>query len=249
MAGSNNIYASVSKGRRPGVINISSFASALDTTYLQPEIVWSYEAGLKGKALSSSLNYDFSIYYYDWSHFQTSVTEELVSTTVDAGKAHSLGIEAGARYYFSKTSNVFANYSYIKGEFDDEDSNGNPQEYAGNTFRLTPENTFSAGLDFNFNFSENTKSIYFRPSYTYKSKVYFEDDNTEELSQDGYGLVNLTAGFVLKRKQTYQIGFFGKNMLDEKFIIDAGNTGKSFGTPTWIAGARQVMGVELNVRF
>ncbi len=254
MAGNNNIYASVSKGRRPGVISISSFGAALETNYLQPEIVWSYEAGMKGKALNSALNYDLSVYYYDWDHFQTSVNTDVTSstsseTTVDAGKAHSLGLEVGARYYFSRTSNVFANYSYIDGEFNDEDSDGNPQDYAGNTFRLTPKNTFSAGLDLNFNFAQDKNSFYVRPSYTYKSKVYFEDKNTEELSQDGYGLVNLTAGFVFKRKQMYQIGFFGKNMLDEKFLIDAGNTGDKFGTPTAIAGARQVMGVELNVRF
>ncbi len=258
MAGNNNIYAGVSKGRRPGVIDISTDLNmylftgeitTLDTNYLAPEIVWSYEAGTKGKFLNGALNYDLSLYYYDWSHFQTSVTEDLISKKIDAGKAHSIGLEAGARYYFSKTSNVFANYSYIDGKFDDEDSDGNPQEYAGNTFRLTPKNTFSAGLDLNFNFSQNKNSFYLRPSYTYKSKVYFEDDNTEELSQDAYGLVNMTAGFVFKRKQTYQIGFFGKNMLDEKFLIDAGNTGDAFGTPTAIAGGRQIMGVELRVDF
>ncbi len=251
MAGDNNIYASVSKGRRPGVIDIDTDLSnaTLDTTFLDPEIVWSYEIGLKGKAMNSALNYDFSLYYYDWDHFQTTLTEDFDSKTVDAGKAHSLGLEVGGRYYFSRTSNVFANYSFINGEFNDKDADGNPQEYAGNTFRLTPKNTFSAGLDLNFNFVQDKNSFYIRPSYTYKSKVYFEDDNTEELSQDGYGLVNLTAGFVFKRKQTYQVGFFGKNMLDEKFLIDAGNTGDSFGTPTAIAGARQLMGVELSVRF
>ncbi len=258
MAGNNNIYAGVSRGRRPGVIDVSTdlnmylftgTLTTLDTTYLAPEIVWSYEVGSKGKFLNGALNYDLSLYYYDWSHFQTSVTKDLVSKKIDAGKAHSLGMEAGARYYFSKTSNVFANYSYIDGKFDDEDSDGNPQEYAGNTFRLTPKNTFSAGLDLNFNFSQNKNTFYVRPSYTYKSKVYFEDDNSEELSQDGYGLANLTAGFVFKRKQIYQIGFYGKNMLDEKFLIDAGNTGDAFGTPTAIAGARQLMGVELKISF
>jgi len=39
----NNFYASVSRGRRPGVISILPSK----TTYLQPEIIWSYEAGVK----------------------------------------------------------------------------------------------------------------------------------------------------------------------------------------------------------
>jgi len=251
MIDNNNLYASVTKGRRPGVINISTDLStaSLDTTFLKPEEVWSYEVGLKGKALSSALNYDFSLYYYDWSHFQTTVYEEGYSKSVDAGKAHSLGFEAGMRYYFSKTSNFFANYSYINGEFNDNDSYGKPQEYAGNTFRLTPKNTYSAGIDFNFNFNQDKNSFYLRPSYTYKSKVYFEDSNTEELSQDGYGLLNLTTGFKFKRKYIYQIGFFGRNILDEEYIIDAGNTGKSFGAPTWIAGSAAMMGAEFSIKF
>jgi outer membrane receptor protein involved in Fe transport len=61
--------------------------------------------------------------------------------------------------------------------------------------------------------------------------------------------VNLTAGFRFNKSLKYQIGFYGKNLLDEKFIIDAGNTGNAFGIPTFIAGARRLMGIELKVSF
>ena len=39
-----------------------------------------------------------------------------------------------------------------------------------------------------------SSTFYLRPSYTWQSKVYFEDDNSEALSQDAYGLVNLRVG-------------------------------------------------------
>jgi outer membrane receptor protein involved in Fe transport len=243
----NNVYANVARGRRSGVIDIQPD----DTTFLDPEIVWSCEAGIKGVFMNGKFNYDFSAYYYDWNNFQTtvySIETGGLGEAKDAGKAHSIGLETGLRYNFYNGSSLFVGYGFIDGQFNDKDEDGNPQEYAGNTFRLTPKHSFSAGLDVNSRLA-NYVMLYFRPNYTYKSKVYFEDTNDEALTQDGYGLVNLTAGFRFNKSLKYQIGFYGKNLLDEKFIIDAGNTGNAFGIPTFIAGARRLMGVELKVSF
>jgi len=39
------------------------------------------------------------------------------------------------------------------------------------------------------------------------------------------------------------------NALNEEYIIDAGNTGRNFGIPTYIAGAPSLFGVELSYKF
>ncbi|MCC9138596.1 TonB-dependent receptor [Pontibacter silvestris] len=243
----NSIYVSVARGRRPGVIDVQPD----QTTYLKPEIVWSYEAGVKGNVLGGKLNYDFSTYYYDWNNFQTTVynlSAGGLGQSIDAGKAHSFGIETGLKYNFMQNSSVFANYGYINGEFNDKDSDGNPQEYAGNTFRLTPKHTISAGIDFNKKLGDIV-GLYVRPSYSYKSKVYFEDSNSEALSQEGYGIANLMAGFSFNKATRYEIGVFAKNLFDEKYIIDAGNTGNAFGIPTFVDGQRTLYGLEFKVSF
>jgi iron complex outermembrane recepter protein len=38
-------------------------------------------------------------------------------------------------------------------------------------------------------------------------------------------------------------------LLNEQYIIDAGNTGLAFGTPTFIAGAPRFLGIQLRARF
>ncbi|MDD2438489.1 MAG: TonB-dependent receptor [Massilibacteroides sp.] len=248
----NNIYASVSRGRRPGVV----YVLPAKTTYLQPEIIWSYEAGIKGNILNSRLNYDLTAYYYDWNHFQTtslttvegSLTPQYLSN--DAGKAHSFGIETGLRYRLLPQLSIFSNYAYIDGEFADKDEDGNPQEYAGNRFRLTPKHTFSAGIDATIAL-KGKQTIFLRPSYSYKSKVYFEDDNTELLSQEGYGIFNYTAGIGFKmNKNLYgEISTYGKNVLNKKFIIDAGNSGNTIGMPTFIGGSPSQFGVQFKIGF
>ncbi|KMW80013.1 TonB-dependent receptor [Bacteroides sp. 3_1_13] len=251
----NNAYISVSRGRRPGVIAVTSGKQGeMEVNKLQPEIITSYEAGLKGIVLGGKLNYDLSVYYYDWNHFQTTTLKDngalgLETVPDDAGRAHTFGVEAGVQYAPCRHLTLFGNYSYIDGKFNGTDENGVPQEYAGNRFRLTPKNTFSAGVDVNIP-TGKTGNVYIRPSYSYKSQVFFEDNNREDLSQEGYGIANFTAGYRFHPKNVYyEIGVFGKNAFNKKYIIDAGNSGDNIGMPTYVAGSPSVFGVQLKVGF
>ncbi|MFC3198753.1 TonB-dependent receptor [Parapedobacter deserti] len=249
--GRNNVYASVSRGRRPGVISILPSA----TTYLNPEVVWSYEAGLKGLISDGKLGYELATYYYDWSNFQTlslqtidgSITPQLMAD--DGGKAHSFGVETGLRYFVSPAFNIFGNYAFVDGKFNDTDEDGNAQEYAGNRFRLTPKHSFALGFDADIPLTARS-SAYVRPSYSYKSGVYFEDNNREDLYQKGYGLANFTLGYRFSAgRASYDIGAYGKNVFDTKYIIDAGNSGDNIGYPTFIGGSRSVVGAQLRITF
>ena len=240
------LFGTTSRGRRPNVINVT----AAETTILSDEIVWSYEVGAKSLFLNNSLQFDINAYMYDYSNFQTSVAKledgVLTNITQDSGNSSSFGFEVALQYAFSKTSSFFANYGYIDASFDAEDSDGNPQELAGNTFRLTPENSFSAGFNINLEIHKNL-GYFFRPTYTYKSKVFFEETNLPEISQDGYGLLNVRTGLVVNKN--YEINFYITNVLDEEFIVDAGNTGGAFGIPTFIAGAPRFFGLQVKAKF
>ena len=248
----NNVYVSVSRGRRPGVISFNN--DPTDIVRLKPEIIVNYEAGIKGSVLDSRLGYDFSVFYYDWSHFQSSRKQQTESgafedVASDAGKAHTFGIEAGLRYNFTPLVSVFGNYAYLDGKFNDRDGDGLEQVFAGNRFRLTPKHSFAVGVDANIPVSKSMM-LYVRPTYSYKSKVYFEDENTEALSQDGYGLLNCTLGVQKQcRSFYYEVGLYGKNMLNEEYLIDAGNSGNNIGSPTFIAGAPSVFGVQFKIGF
>ncbi|MCD8182490.1 MAG: TonB-dependent receptor [Bacteroides sp.] len=252
MFGRNNVYASVSRGRRPGVISFNNTPDEI--TRLKPEIIVSYEAGVKGNVLKNRLGYEFSVFYYDWSHFQSSrlVSDENGTKKYvadDAGKAHSLGFEAGLRYSFTSNIHVFGNYAYIDGKFSDTDGDGREQELAGNRFRLTPKSSFALGVDANIPLNKSAM-FYVRPSYSYKSKVYFENENSELLSQDGYGVLNCNLGLQWKPKKVYyEVGLFGKNILNEEYLIDAGNSGNQIGFPTFVAGSPSIFGVSLKVGF
>lgn len=249
MIGRNNIYASLSRGRRPGVLYFNNDPKDFET--LKPEIIYSYEAGVKGSLLQGRLNYDLCAYYYDWYNYQTSVFNATTSKYEydDAGRAHSLGIEASISYSPCHYLNLFGNWSYIEGKFNNKDDNGNKQRFAGNRFRLTPKNSFAVGFDLNVPTGKKA-SIYFRPTYSWKSKVFFEESNEPELTQGAFGLLNFTAGYRMQPgKVYYEIGAFGKNVLDEKYVVDAGNSGRQIGFPTYVGGTRSVVGVMFKIGF
>lgn len=245
-------YANFAHGRRPNVIQFKSIPNAdkLTSSYepqvLHDELVDSYELGIKGLSLNGNLYVDGALFYYNYSHFQTSAIDpqSLQSITVDAGDATSYGFETSVKWQLNPNFMAFGNYAFIDASIDDEDANGNKQEYAGNTFRLTPKNSFAIGFDANVALTRNL-SFFVRPLYQYKSKVYFEEDNQEREAQDGYGLLSVRTGFRLP-KQHLNLSFFMNNILDEKYVIDAGNTGRNFGIPTYVAGAPRMFGVEVS---
>jgi iron complex outermembrane receptor protein len=242
-----NTYASISRGRRPNMINVSD--TTPDGEDVPAEIVWSYELGMKGSAADGRFVYDLSLYYYDYTNFQASVQNDTPPpffVTTNAGKAHALGFEASLFARFSDNVNGWFNYGYIDGGFNAFDDDGTYQQLAGNRFRMTPKQSVSLGLDWTIPLS-NGDSLYVRPSWNWRGHVYFEDENQPGIEQDSYGLLNLRMGWRFNRN--WDLGLWGNNLTNEEYLIDAGNTGLLFGIPTVIPGPDRSYGVSLRAKF
>ncbi|MEI6277656.1 MAG: TonB-dependent receptor, partial [Prolixibacteraceae bacterium] len=239
-------YASWSKGRRPNVIQIDADA----TQYLRAEVVYSYEAGVKNMLLNNRLQFNVSAFYYDYRNFQTSsatLTGGGLYTISDAGKASGKGVETEFQFAATKGLTVFANYAYLDAKFDNNNSDGSTQLLAGHTFRLTPKHSGSAGISYQFGLGK-VGSLALNLSATFKSKHFFDDENTAGLYQDGYTLFNSALQYTSGNGK-YGLRFNMNNMTNEHFLIDAGNTGLAFGIPTFVPGAPKIFGVQLFYNF
>lgn len=236
-----NFFGTIARGRRPNVVLVN----ATETEIINDEIVWSYEVGMKS-LWKNRLQFDLNGYYYDYTDFQTIVPvltdEGLRILTEDAGSATAVGFETALRYTLGKVFSVFINYGFIDATIDETDTEGNPQELAGNTFRLTPKHSGAAGMDWIVPVSHSLQ-IFFRPTYSYKSHVYFEEQNQPGIEQDGYGLLSLRAG-INSFQDRLQVMFFANNVLDTRYVIDAGNAGGAFGIPTFIPGPPRLWGIQ-----
>ncbi|KDC54779.1 TonB-dependent receptor [Pseudoalteromonas sp. S3431] len=248
-----NMYATVSKGRRSEVLEVSSAndeqgSVEASISEVPAEIIWNYETGIKGKALDGRLDYSVAVFYQDYSNFQVTLQDdEGVAFSADAGSATNVGAEVEVRALINDEFEVFANTAYLDAEIDDDSNNGN---LAGNKFRLQPEWTFSTGLFYSTELS-NSLNLTSSLIYSYRSEVFFEPANAPisglDISQPALGLVSARLG--IANGDDWAVSVFASNLLDKEYLVDAGNTGGGFGNPTFVAGAPRFVGIELTLGF
>ena len=254
------LWASYARGRRPEVISLSPGnlpGSSYSSNVLPAEQVDSFEVGLRGQGLfSNTLDLEGSVYYYDYTDFQTTEFNGLSLVTVNAGEASSYGFESAATWRPVDNFRVFATYGYNHSRFE-----SGARE--GNQFRLSPDHSASLGFTYELPLGR-AGNIFFTPTYTWQSKIFFDDNNDRtDLQppvlpglqdtivneyQDAYGLLNVRFGFESESGH-WSVEGFVNNALDEEYLIDAGNTGDSFTIPTFIRGAPRLIGVQLTTRF
>ena len=250
-----NIYGTISKGRRSEVLDVSAKTNAAgttaiaDITLVPSEIIWNYEAGVKGQALDRTITYSASIFYQDYSDFQVTQQDDAGNFfTANAGSATNVGVETEFRALLGDYFDVFANFAYIDAEIDDDSENGN---LAGNRFRLQPEFTASTGIYYNQPLTDNlnmTGSLV----YSYRSDIFFEPANVPisglDISQDAISLVNAKIGMTDDLNR-WSVSIYVSNLFDKVYLVDAGNTGGSFGNPTFVAGPPRFVGIEFTMAF
>ena len=216
------------------------------------ETVWNYEGGIK--ASKGIVSGSLGVYYQKYSNFQISrvVTDANdpsgrpvgAQITESAGSASNLGVEAELLLRPASWFSVFGNIGYIDGGIDKTKANG---VYAGNKFRLQPEVQAAGGFTVDAEIGGGIR-VFATPSVTYRSKIYFEVPNKEAISQDGVMLVNARAGLSFADRR-YEIAAYIRNATNERYLLDAGNTGGGFGNPTFIPAEPRFYGAQLTGRF
>lgn len=249
-----SLYATVSKGRRSDVIDVDSANDAngnliADATLVPAEIIWNYEAGIKARLADGRVDVALSSFYQDYENFQVTVIDINGQTQPsNAGAASNFGIEGELRAQLSEYLQVFGNAAYIDATINDDPENG---IFAGNRFRLQPEWSTAVGGLLTLPVTD-TINFFANATWTYRSDVFFEIENQPiaglDIAEDAVNLVNVRTGFAAA-DDSWEVNFFANNLFDKEYIIDAGNTGGAFGTPTFVAGPPRFYGVQLTGRF
>ncbi|HYF22886.1 MAG TPA: TonB-dependent receptor [Caulobacteraceae bacterium] len=253
-----NVYANYARGRRPEAVGATSPAApggAATFTLVPAETVDSYEVGAKYEANDRRLRFDGAVFYYKYENFQT--IEQILTTFVptNAGEATAYGFEGQMFWRAASNVDLFGTYGYNHARFE-----SGARE--GNQFRLSPDHSFSIGSSVRLPLFGG--ELDFRPTYTWQSKVFFDDNNdrpefqtaasqfvadtVQDEFQEAYGLLNLRLAYS-PAAGPWKLEAFVENALDEEYITDAGNTGDALGLPSYIAGPPRMWGVAFTVRY
>ncbi|GAB3278762.1 TonB-dependent receptor [Parahaliea aestuarii] len=247
-----NWYAVYGIGKRPEVLNVNVDGSS---EVIPTEELASVETGLKFQLLDNRLVGDTSVYYYEYENFQTQGLVDGRLSTVNAGEADATGFEAQFNYLASEAVNLFASYGYNKARL-------RSGAYDGNQFRNSPDHKFSLGA--NLALPLFGGSLELSPVYSWQSEMFFFDDNDKpELQQrvpaaysdtrvdefqDSFGLLSARLSYY-GGSGNWSVALVGGNLTDEKYLVDAGNTGDYFGIPTFIGGSRRNVRAEFSFDF
>jgi len=248
-----NLYATVSKGRRSEVVDVGSTNSATGVvprvSEVPAETLWNYEAGLKGSTTDNRVGYALSVFTQDYQDFQVSLRDSAGNAYIaNAGQAKNTGIEAEVMVGLTDWLQFFSNVAWLDAKIDDNSSNGN---LAGKRFRLQPEYTAGAGLllaqDLSAGYQLQGSLV-----YAFRSDIFFEEANAPiagfDIRQGAVQQTSIRFG-VEQTEAAWSVTVYATNLFDKAYLVDAGNTGGSFGYPSFIAGAPRQIGIEFKQNF
>ncbi|WP_439100379.1 TonB-dependent receptor [Congregibacter sp.] len=216
-----SLYYTYAEGRTPPL-------NTIVISDVERETVFSHDVGFYW--VTGQFQLQAAYFNFDYENLVVQVTDSQtgLGTTANAEATNVSGFELQGDYTFNEMLGAYASFGSNDAKYGATTDEGFVADYAGNNFRYSPEFTYSLGARFTW------EDLYAVLSYTYMDDVYFEPSNDPDSRQEAYGLLNLSVEYKLTDK--IRLGLYGKNILDESYLIDAGNFGGNDGQPTLIEG-------------
>lgn len=246
-------YGSYARGRRPSVLVAGPPLAAEGPArfgIVPAETIDSLEIGTRSVGFDQRVDLNLAAYAYRYVNFQTTKLVDGQLQTLNAGRADATGLEAEARFELSRSVRLFATYGY-------NHSRLRSGAFAGNQFRLAPDHKVSLNLELTY--ATPNGAITILPIWSWQSKVFFSDDNDRpELSrgllrdlvqdevQGAYDLLDLRVNY-RPRAANWSAGVFVTNLLDRRYLQEAGFIGESFGFTASARGTSRLWGLSLRI--
>lgn len=191
IAPNNMIYASASKGFRPGGAqakivsdlcagDLANLGLTDSPTSYGPDSMWSYEAGVKNSLLGGKVNLGASAYEMKWKNIQQSVRLPTCSFSMiyNLGNATAKGLEASIDLHPVTGITIGGNVGYVHMVYDKDVKSGDlllkakGQHIGGPAWTGHFYSAFEAPVN-------DTVKGYFRTDYTFASHQFqFQSDPT-----------------------------------------------------------------------
>lgn len=234
-------YALFSTGFLAGGYDYYTTTSVDNFSY-DPEYTRNYEVGLKTAFLNNRIRANLSLFYTTIDDKQVKEEDAIAGfgawKITNAAQAHTTGFEFEIRALPWAGFELFAGLGYVNAEIDDWKgvSGGVMRDFSGKKLPWAPDFTANAGVGY-----YHSSGWYGTASLFWAGKQYFDAENN--LSDSGYVLVNLKAGYRIGR---FDISLYAKNLLDTEYP----DKKTYLGTDTLVEdGPPRIIGVNLSWKF
>ncbi|WP_408591794.1 TonB-dependent receptor [Novosphingobium sp.] len=238
-------YANVAKGFRSGSFQTEGQAAAASAatgvmipTAIQPDHVWSYEVGAKGKLFDGLVILDSAIYEIDWTAIQLNTTINGVATLSNGGNARIKGVDLGLTLRPVKGLELQA-----VGNINDAHFTAvlpglvaiNPLAGPGSRVPGVPKSSLQLSTRYGWTVGGAGLQAFVAGSYMFRNAQL----DTTGLRADQLNEFSLRAGL---SKDTWRVQVFGENLTNTRVALVRGTLGVQPNLPRRI-------GVRLGVDF
>ena len=199
--------------------------------------IWSYEAGVKARALNNRLSIDADGFWINWSNIQSLVYIGEFNTDGNGGTARSRGLELQTNYVLMKGLVIGVNGAYTDAIFTQTINTF----VNGERLFLVPKYTATATADYTFPLTQNwTGNL--GGDYSYTSSEL----DTTDYPLPPYGILNLHVG---AEHGPYRLNLYVKNATNRRAYI--GDFGYFAGEPpyTVVVYRPLTVGMTFSQRF
>ncbi|GAA6166907.1 TonB-dependent receptor [Sessilibacter corallicola] len=225
-------YVSYSHGFKSGGFDMRGNARLNPDTVngYDPEIVDTYEIGLKSEWFNNRLRVNAAAYYTDYDDLQVTVQTAasngttFVSEVVNAGKAFVEGAELEVTAQLSNSFSLIASAGYTNAEFtevitDGPDGPVDVSDFWG--FAFTPDWTTHLAVNY-FTDLDQLGTLNVNVSSAYRSSTRIFPQVESLVDQKGYSLWD--ASIVWNSVDDHwSVGLHGKNLTDEEYRVGGYN--------------------------
>jgi iron complex outermembrane receptor protein len=252
------VYGSIAKGDKPGGIQIAnpnvqqpdgSLRREAIVQPFDPEKLWAYELGLKGRTPNGRLDLDLAVFFYDWEDIvirqiveSSPVTgrplEQPTAFNFNAASAYIWGWETSALYAVTDNLTARLTVAYVDASLNEAKQDAFTTfpsfapdgDVSGNKLLRQPEWTSSLSLTYRRDLANDWR-FEARSDVSYQDRVWVGNENQGFLPSHTY--VNGRLGLHSQSGQ-YSIEFWVRNLFNDNNAIAAfgdilwGNTNNAF---------------------
>jgi iron complex outermembrane recepter protein len=271
------IYATAAKGFRIGGINFSTTRPTPENfqrTY-DPDILWNYEAGVNSTLFDGRVSANFAVFNALWQNLQDEIvisSNAAIDPTavaagdpfsavqaggnermvINAGKAHSRGVEGEFQFLLPLEFTYTLSGAYIQAAVDQDVENPATGGVIpkGTSLENVPKFAGSTSLSHDLRFGGGW-GLESSLTYSYRGETHADITNPNESVAPAYGLLNARFG-LHGRSSRWSANVFATNLLNKRassFTFDHSATTNTIPDDTDSPVGYRIIGLRANYEF
>ncbi len=223
-------YLSVARGFKAGGISLGPIDFLFKGgSPVNPEYLWTYEAGLKSQWFDNRLRFNFAGFYNRWTDEQLF----LVSPTplgpagvyVNVPRTESYGAEGELEWVPARDWHVSSSLGLLHSEVKDP---GTAVATIGSELLASPKVTWSSHVRKDWPIGGGHFTL--QTDWSYTGRQHFDLSNTPYLIEPSYWLWNGKAGYRFGSQERFELSVWGKNLSKTQYCtLRASLAGLGFG--------------------